>query len=344
MIRTDPAPPFHGPGGREGGALLISALIVMTLIAALAVSAARVQGVRAAISSAFSLGYALDDLNQAGLDLAVSGLNATACQPENMPGAAMDGSGRRTFSRRVEEEGAVAVSLCPKEAACFTSDWGVDGKRADWVVLMTATLGAQQKSIKAGLQGGCTLPRIPRSVWDKPFLVSTLSDTVTLGGSWAVDCWNSSTCLQANGQSGGWTIPGHDGNLMVFKAIVDQAPPSGGRLQVALQLTDGAWIVCGDQPGGGGDGFPLTMGQSLTCHHSDGTDITTVCDGSVNPECNLALGAIALELGYFDPTQVAHLTLRMNGQSSLEQTRLSSLFLGNGSPGNYDLFTLSHWQ
>jgi hypothetical protein len=140
---------IHRP--KEQGALLISALIVMTILAVLAAGVARVQGSRADIAAEMASGASLDDLSQIGLNLVISGLERTACHPENISGAVVDGDGRTSLSRTVTGAGSIAISFCQDGADCFATDWGVAGKTTEWVILMVSSSGNLSKSTKIGM-------------------------------------------------------------------------------------------------------------------------------------------------------------------------------------------------
>ncbi|MBF0448239.1 MAG: hypothetical protein HQL67_08575 [Magnetococcales bacterium] len=328
-------------GQYQQGGLLISALIVLTLILVLAAGSARIQMGRADLVGVLAQGSDLLDLVQTGEDLLLYELYDTVCHF----GVSPDAQGRTTFNRSVEGSGTLLLTLCPLGAACYPTDWTIIGQNPDWAGMITATIGSHSRTVLVGIAGDCSLPTIPRLVWDKPVQVSVADNGLTLRDSGTIDCSSSSACLQANGQSGSWKIPGKTGDDMVLKGAFDMVPPSGGRLQVDIILDDGAAILCDDQLMGGGVGFAMGVGADLYCHHSaDGSTVTTICDGTDSAACNLGAGALALNLGHFDPNKVVSLTVRIRDQLDGEQTRLSSVYLGTDSPGNYDLFSFVYWR
>ncbi len=136
---------------KEQGALLIPAVVALTILAVLAAGVARVQSSRADIAAELAGGMELGDLAQIGLNLTISGLNATACTPQNLVGAAIDSDGRTTISRTVTDAGTLAISFCPSKADCYAADWGVSGKSAAWVALINATADGVTRSHKAGI-------------------------------------------------------------------------------------------------------------------------------------------------------------------------------------------------
>jgi hypothetical protein len=147
----------------ESGALLISALIIMTIMATLAAGIARVQQSRADIVAQLASGYALDDLTQTGINIAIQELTATNCQPEIISGATTDGEGRSTINRTVVEAGLLTISICPADSGCYTTDWGVAGKDVDWAVLITSTIEPRKKTHKLGIKHNNACNGLPGS-------------------------------------------------------------------------------------------------------------------------------------------------------------------------------------
>ncbi|MBF0358267.1 MAG: hypothetical protein HQL70_06635 [Magnetococcales bacterium] len=149
---------MYNRANSEQGALLISALIIMTILAVLAAGVARVQGSRADIVAELANGYALDDLVQSGLNIAMGVMRATACNPENISDAVLELNGRTTIKRNVTDAGSLDIKFCPAAAACYATDWGVADKNVDWVVSLTSTIGTTDKKIKVGINSNinCT--------------------------------------------------------------------------------------------------------------------------------------------------------------------------------------------
>jgi hypothetical protein len=142
----------------EQGALLISALIIMTLLAVLAAGVARVQANRADIVTELARGYALDDLGQIGVSIAIEGMRATQCRPENISDAVLELNGRTTLKRSVTDAGSLDITFCPAAEACYATDWDVAGKNVELVVSLTSTIGSIDKTIKIGINSNidCT--------------------------------------------------------------------------------------------------------------------------------------------------------------------------------------------
>jgi hypothetical protein len=156
----------------ERGGLLLSTLIILTLLATLAAGLARVQGSRGDMAAEFALGAALDDLNRAGLNLALNGLRATLCQPSLLSGAVPDSEGRFVLSRTITGEGSFTLRFCSDQSACYASDWWGAANPPPWVVTVVGTLGDRTKTVKAGVtdQGLCAATVI--EVWDPLFTLS----------------------------------------------------------------------------------------------------------------------------------------------------------------------------
>jgi hypothetical protein len=125
----------------------------MTLLATLAAGVARVQENRADIAAEFALGYALDDLNLIGFEIAVSGLKATDCQPGEIPGASPNADGSSSLRRTVVGVGSLEISLCPSGAGCYPPEWPT----AEWLVSVVADKSGQNKSLQVGVNsnGDC---------------------------------------------------------------------------------------------------------------------------------------------------------------------------------------------
>lgn len=146
----------------------------MTVLAVLAASLARMQAVRSDVVAEFAMGQALDDLNQTGLEIAVSTLSTTWCQPENISGAIQDGSGRSTINRKVNTVGDLIISFCNNTDPCFADDWQGIGKYAEWAILIKGTIKQRQKSLQVGLNsnGVCSLPPGTGGIQQIPFAIT----------------------------------------------------------------------------------------------------------------------------------------------------------------------------
>jgi hypothetical protein len=147
---------LNSPNKNERGALLISALIIMTIMASLAASLARVQGSRADIVAELASGYAMDDLTQTGLNIAMYEMATTICHPEIISGATTDGEGRSTINRTVVEAGLLTISFCGADAGCYATDLGVADKNVEWAVIITSTIGTWQKTRNLGINSDNT--------------------------------------------------------------------------------------------------------------------------------------------------------------------------------------------
>ncbi|MBF0445316.1 MAG: hypothetical protein HQL68_06980 [Magnetococcales bacterium] len=147
---------YNKPRKNESGALLISALIIMTIMAILAAGIARVQGSRADIVAQLASGYAMDDLTQTGVNIAMYEMATTVCHPEMISGAITDGVGRSTINRSVAEAGLLTISFCGADAECFTTDLGVAGKNVEWALKITSTIATKQKTRKLGINSDNT--------------------------------------------------------------------------------------------------------------------------------------------------------------------------------------------
>ncbi|MBF0193013.1 MAG: hypothetical protein HQL71_00585 [Magnetococcales bacterium] len=136
---------------KESGALLISALIIMTILATLAAGIARVQQSRADIVAELAIGYALDDLSQTGLNIAMYEMAATKCKPEEINGVTTDEYERFTINRTIVDAGLLTISFCNENSKCYTTDWGIADKTEEWAVLITSKITPRQKTHKLGI-------------------------------------------------------------------------------------------------------------------------------------------------------------------------------------------------
>ncbi|MBF0381429.1 MAG: hypothetical protein HQL69_10445 [Magnetococcales bacterium] len=153
---------------KESGALLLSALIIMTILATLAASIARIQGSRGDIVTELANAYALDDLAHTAINITLGEMVATLCQPHEITGATTDAQGRSTINRTIINAGSLTIAFCPQTAGCYATDWGVAGKNVEWVVSITSTTNNQQKTQKLGINtnNSCNPPQDESSLID----------------------------------------------------------------------------------------------------------------------------------------------------------------------------------